>query len=70
MNKIETERLVRRIAAILKGEGDPAMAPKLAEDYQAACSSVALRLEQCRSMIEAGAGVQAPVASGWQRCHE
>ena len=59
MNKIETERLVRRIAAILKGEGDPAMAPKLAEDYQAACSSVALRLEQCRSMIEAGAGVQA-----------
>ena len=59
MNKIETERLVRRIVAILKGEGDPSMAPKLAEDFHDACSSVALRLEQCRTMIEAGAGVQA-----------
>ena len=59
MNNIETERLVRRIVAILKGEGDPAMASKLAEDYQAACAAVAVRLEQCRSMIDAGASVQA-----------
>ena len=59
MNTIEAERLVRRIIAILKGEGDPAMAPKLAADFQAACASVALRLEQCRSMIDAGASVQA-----------
>ncbi|MDR3377987.1 MAG: hypothetical protein P4M10_04830 [Verrucomicrobiae bacterium] len=59
MNTIETERLVRRIVATLKGEGDPTMAPKLAADFQAACTSVALRLEQCRSMIDAGASVQA-----------
>jgi hypothetical protein len=59
MNTIETERLVRRIVTMLKGEGDPSMAPKLAEDFHTVCSSVALRLEQCRSMIEAGAGVQA-----------
>lgn len=59
MNTIEAERLVRRISATLKGEGDPAMAPKLAADFQAACAGVALRLEQCRSMIDAGASVQA-----------
>ncbi len=59
MNIIETERLVRRIHGILKGEGETAMAPKLAEQLRAFSATVALRLEQCRSMIEAGAAPQA-----------
>ena len=59
MNTIETERLVRRICSTLNGEGDQSMAPKLAEDFNTIYSSVSLRLEQCRNMIEAGAAAQA-----------
>ena len=59
MNTIETERLVRRIVSTLKGESEPSMAPKLAEDFNVSCSSAAHLLEQCRAMIEAGAAAQA-----------
>jgi len=59
MNIIEIERLIRRIHGILKGDGEAAMAPKLAEDFKTVSSGAALRLEQCRVMINAGAAPQA-----------
>ena len=58
-NTIELERLVRRITGVLKGEGDPSVERKLADDFCAISAGVALRLEQCRTMIEAGAAAQA-----------
>jgi hypothetical protein len=51
---IETERLVRRISDLLNQVGNPAIAPKLAEDFVAACQAANLRLQQCEAMIKAG----------------
>jgi len=59
MNTIETERLVRRIVATLKGDGGPTMASLLAAEFQEVSNSVQIRLEQCRSMITAGSSMQA-----------
>jgi hypothetical protein len=59
MTLLETERLVRKISELLKQEGNPAIAPKLAEDFAAACHAVNLRLQQCEAMIKAGDRQQA-----------
>src|ERR1700740_565979 len=54
MTLLETERLVRKISDLLKQAGNPAIAPKLAEDFAAACQATNLRLHQCEAMIKAG----------------
>ncbi len=59
MTLLETERLVRKISELLKQEGNSAIAPKLAEDFAAACHAVNLRLQQCEAMIKAGDRQQA-----------
>ena len=56
---METERLVRKISELLKHVGNPAIAPKLAEDFAAACHAANLRLQQCEAMIKAGDRQQA-----------
>src|SRR5271155_4153673 len=59
MTLFDLERLVRKIADLLR---DPAMgsnAPKLAGDYAAACHAANLRLQQCEAMIKAGDRPQA-----------
>src|ERR1039457_7226302 len=59
MTLLETERLVRRISDLLKQVGNLAIAPKLAEDFAAACHAANLRLQQCEAMIKAGDRQQA-----------
>jgi len=59
MTLLETERLVRKISELLKHEGNSVVAPKLAEDFAAACYAVNLRLQQCEAMIKAGDRQQA-----------
>jgi hypothetical protein len=59
MTLLETERLVRKISELLKQVGNPAVAPKLAEDFAAACHAANLRLQQCEAMIKAGDRQQA-----------
>jgi hypothetical protein len=59
MTLLETERLVRKVAELLKNVGNPAIAPKLAEDFAASCYAVNLRLQQCEAMIKAGDRQQA-----------
>jgi hypothetical protein len=59
MTVLEIERLVRRISDLLKQVGDPAIAPKLAEDFAAAGHAASLRLQQCEAMIKAGDRQQA-----------
>ena len=54
MSLLETDRLVRRLRGILRGESDHILGAKLAEDYTAICKAVQLRLRQCESMIQAG----------------
>src|ERR1035438_10014558 len=59
MTLLEIERLVRKISELLKQVGNPALAPKLAEDFAAACHAANLRLQQCEAMIKAGDRQQA-----------
>jgi hypothetical protein len=59
MTVLETERLARKISELLKHEGNPAIASKLAEDFGVACYAVNLRLQQCEAMIKAGDRQQA-----------
>jgi hypothetical protein len=59
MTLLETERLVRRISDLLTQVGNSAIAPKLAEDFAAACHAANLRLQQCEAMIKAGDRQQA-----------
>ncbi len=54
MTLLETERLVRKISDLLQQVGNPAIAPKLAEDFAGACHATSLRLQQCEAMIKAG----------------
>jgi len=53
MTLLETERLIRKISDFLQQGGNPDVAPRLAEDYAAACHAVNLRLQQCEAMIRA-----------------
>ncbi len=53
MTLLETERLVRKISDLLQQVGNPAIAPKLAEDYVAVCHAANIRLQQCEAMINA-----------------
>ena len=53
MTLLETERLTRKISDLLQQGGSPDVAPRLAEDYAAACHAVNLRLQQCEAMIRA-----------------
>lgn len=59
MTLLETERLVRKITDLLHQEGNATVAPKLAEDFAAACHAANLRLQQCEAMIKAGDRQQA-----------
>ena len=59
MTLLEAERLVRKMSELLKHVGNSAIAPKLAEDFAAACYAVNLRLQQCEAMIKAGDRQQA-----------
>jgi hypothetical protein len=59
MTLLETERLVRKISELLQQAGNPAIAPKLAEDFAGACHGANLRLQQCEAMIKAGDRQQA-----------
>ncbi len=59
MNLLETKRLVRKIGELLHEQGDAAMAPKLAQDFVAACRAVIVRLNQCEAMISSNEGMQA-----------
>ena len=51
---LETERLVRKIGALLSQAGGPEIAPKLAEDFVVVCHATNLRLQQCEAVIKAG----------------
>ncbi len=53
MTLLETERMIRKISDFLQQGGNPDVAPRLAEDYAAACHAVNLRLQQCEAMIRA-----------------
>ncbi len=53
MTLLEIERLVRKISDVLSRVGNAAIAPKLAEDFAAACHAANLRLQQCEAMIKA-----------------
>jgi hypothetical protein len=53
MTLLEIERLIRKIADLLAQGGNPDAAPRLAEDYAAACHAANLRLQQCEAMIRA-----------------
>jgi hypothetical protein len=53
MTLLEIERLVRKITDVLQHVGNAAIAPKLAEDFAAACHAANLRLQQCEAMIKA-----------------
>ena len=59
MNFLETKRLVRKIGELLHEQGDAAMAPKLAQDFVAACRAVTVRLNQCEAMISSSEEMQA-----------
>ena len=54
MSILETERLVRRVRAVLRGEADHILGAKLAEDYTVISNAAQLRLRQCETMIQAG----------------
>lgn len=54
MTILETERLVRRIRSVLRGDADHVLGAKSAEDYAAVSRTVQLRLQQCETMIQAG----------------
>ena len=54
MTLLETERLVRKLSALLKEGGNPDVAPTLAGDYAEVCHAANLRLQQCEAMIKAG----------------
>ena len=54
MSLLETDRIVRKIRDLLRGETDPALAPRLATDFADAVRATQLRLEQCETMIQAG----------------
>ena len=54
MTLLETERLVRRIAELSRGQANHPAASKLAEDFAATCHAANLRLHQCEAMIRAG----------------
>src|SRR6185437_12990629 len=56
---LEIERLNRRIAEVLQPGGNPDAAPRLAEEFAAACRAANLRLQQCESMIRANDRLQA-----------
>jgi len=53
MTLLDTERLIRKISDFLQQGGNTDVAPRLAEDYAAACHAVNLRLQQCEAMIRA-----------------
>ena len=54
MTILETERLVRKITALLREAAGQSVAPKLAEDFAATCHAANLRLQQCEAMIRQG----------------
>ena len=54
MTVLETERLIRKMTAVLQQGGSPDIAAKLAGDFAAACHTVNLRLQQCEAMLKAG----------------
>jgi hypothetical protein len=53
MTLLDIERLIRKISDVLAQGGNTDGAPRMAEDYAAACHAVNLRLQQCESMIRA-----------------
>ncbi|MEI7730140.1 MAG: hypothetical protein WCO56_11250 [Verrucomicrobiota bacterium] len=53
MTLLDIERLVRKIIEILQEPGNASIAPKLAEDFSAACHLINLRLQQCETMVKA-----------------
>lgn len=54
MSLLDTERKIRKIRNLLRGETDPALASRLATDYAEAVRATQLRLQQCETMIQAG----------------
>lgn len=54
MNLLETDRTVRKIRDLLRGEIDPSLGARLASDYVEAVKATQLRLQQCETMIRAG----------------
>jgi len=54
MTLFDIQRLVRRIPDVLHDTGESPLAPKLAEDFTAACHATNLRLQQCEAMLKAG----------------
>ncbi|HWC61558.1 MAG TPA: hypothetical protein VHC44_17840, partial [Verrucomicrobiae bacterium] len=56
---LEIERLNRRISEALQPGGNPDAAPRLAEEFAAACRAANLRLQQCEAMIRANDRLQA-----------
>jgi hypothetical protein len=59
MTLLDIERLVRKITDLLRQVGNAPVAPKLAEDFAAACHAANLRLQQCEAMIKAKDRLQA-----------
>lgn len=53
MTLLDIERLMRKISDLLAQGGNPEAAPRLAEEYAAACHAANLRLQQCEAMIRA-----------------
>ncbi|HEX4265986.1 MAG TPA: hypothetical protein VH597_16750 [Verrucomicrobiae bacterium] len=53
MTLLDIERLIRRISDLLVQGGNPDTAPRVAEEYAAACHAANLRLQQCEAMIRA-----------------
>ncbi|HWD94079.1 MAG TPA: hypothetical protein VG938_17235 [Verrucomicrobiae bacterium] len=53
MTLLDIERLIRKISDLLVQGGHPDAAPRLAEEYAAACHAANLRLQQCEAMIRA-----------------
>jgi hypothetical protein len=54
MTLFDIQRLARRIPDVLHAGSDSPAAPKLAEDFAAACHATNLRLQQCETMLNAG----------------
>src|ERR1041384_1792171 len=59
MTLLDTERLIRRISDVLQPGGNQDAAPRLAEEFAAACRAANLRLQQCEAMIRANDRLQA-----------